>query len=54
MQHFTLLAGYDLGNRLNPLLTPLIRNLLPEQQFTLNCQLKAWKYGSGGDFSTLN
>jgi lycopene cyclase CruP len=50
LQHFALLATYDLGDRLSKAWAPLICNLLPEQQYALNCQLTTWKYGSGRDY----
>ncbi len=50
-QHFIQLGSYDLCNRLSHNWANGIRNLLPEQQYALNCQINAWKYGSGMDYS---
>ena len=49
-RHCVLLGGYDLSDRLSKSWNQGIKNLLPEQQYALNCQLNAWKYGSGMDY----
>jgi lycopene cyclase CruP len=50
-QHFALLGGYSLGDRFGKSWARIIPNLLPEQQYPLKCQINAWKYGSGNDYS---
>ncbi len=51
LQHFILLGGYDLGDRLGSHLKPFLANLLPEHQYALTSRLNSWKYGSGKDYS---
>jgi lycopene cyclase CruP len=50
MKHFVMLGGYSLSDRFSKSWASSIPNLLPEQQYALNCQINAWKYGSGMDY----
>jgi lycopene cyclase CruP len=50
-RHYLSLGGYSLCDRLGTAIKPIMPNLIPEQQFFWQCQLDAWKYGSGGDYS---
>ncbi|MDX2256547.1 MAG: FAD-binding oxidoreductase [Pseudanabaenaceae cyanobacterium bins.39] len=49
-RHYLALAGYSLLHRFGSQIQPAIGNLLPEQQHRWQCQMAAWKYGSGQDF----
>jgi lycopene cyclase CruP len=51
MRHYLSLGSYSLCDRLGEALKPILPNLIPEQQYFWQCQLDAWKYGSGGDYS---
>ncbi|WP_019502770.1 FAD-dependent oxidoreductase [Pseudanabaena sp. PCC 6802] len=51
-RHYLSLGGYSLCDRLGEVLKPILPNLIPEQQYFWQCQLDAWKFGSGGDYLT--
>ena len=50
LKHYLNLGAYSFLNQLGQTIEPAIANLLPEQQYQLQRQIDAWKYGSGGDY----
>jgi len=50
LKHYLNLGAYSFLNQLGQKVEPAIANLLPEQQYQLQRQIDAWKYGSGGDY----
>ncbi|MFM7886515.1 MAG: FAD-binding oxidoreductase, partial [Pseudanabaena sp.] len=50
LKHYLSLAAYSFLNQVGQQFEPAITNLLPEQQYQLQRQIDAWKYGSGGDY----
>ncbi len=50
MRHYLNLGTYSLLDRFGKSLSPILPNLIPEQQYFWQCQLNSWKYGSGGDY----
>lgn len=50
LKHYLSLGAYSFLNQLCQKVEPAIANLLPEQQYQLQRQIDAWKYGSGGDY----
>jgi lycopene cyclase CruP len=50
LKHYLSLGAYSFLNQVSQQIEPAIANLLPEQQYQLQRQIEAWKYGSGGDY----
>jgi lycopene cyclase CruP len=50
LKHYLNLGAYSFLNQIGQTIEPAIANLLPEQQYQLQRQIDAWKYGSGGDY----
>ncbi len=50
MRHYLNLGAYSLLDSCGKALSPILPNLIPEQQFFWQCQLNSWRYGSGGDY----
>jgi len=50
LKHYLSLGTYSFLNQVSQQVKPAIANLLPEQQYQLQRQIDAWKYGSGGDY----
>ncbi|MFN7357018.1 MAG: FAD-binding oxidoreductase, partial [Pseudanabaena sp.] len=50
LKHYLSLGTYSFLNQVSQQAETVIANLLPEQQYRLQRQIDAWKYGSGGDY----
>ncbi|PSO47598.1 MAG: FAD-dependent oxidoreductase [Cyanobacteria bacterium SW_9_44_58] len=48
--HYMNLGIYSGLSSLNPVMTPTIKSLSPQQQYRLRRWLEAWQYGSGKDY----